>query len=200
MSLTRVISIVLHPFLMPVYGLMLLFSSATWLSTINDQAKYYTFLVTITTTLILPLISLYILKSRNWISDYALTDQKQRRIPLMLQSFFALLAAYILQKVSAPLVISLYFNGTSIFLLICALISFKWNISTHMAGIGGLIGLVIAVSLKWLVDLRFIIGFTILLAGILGTSRIHSKLHNPIQVYTGLLLGAGSIFALIYFI
>lgn len=196
----RIISLLFHPFLMPLYGVIILFTGGTWLSTINTQAKYYTFLVTITTTLVLPLVSLYVLKLKKWISDFSISDQKERRIPLMLQSFFALLAAFILQRVSAPLILALYFNGISMFLLICAALSAKWNISTHLAGIGGLIGLLLAVSLQWMLDMRLILSILIILASVISASRIASKNHNPAQVYAGLALGFTTIFLLVYLV
>ena len=198
--LNRIISILFHPFLMPLYGVITLFTCGTWLSTINNQAKYYTILVTVTTTLVLPLACLYVLKLKKWISDYSLSDKKERRIPLMLQSFFAIVAAFILQKVSAPLILALYFNGISIFLLISAALSAKWNISTHMAGIGGLIGLILAVSLKWMIDLRLVLAILIVVASIVSGSRIASMKHTPAQVYTGLTLGFVIIFLLVYLV
>jgi len=185
---------------MPLYGVIILFTGGTWLSTINNQAKYYTFLVTITATLVLPLASLYVLKLKKWITDFSISDQKERRFPLMLQSLFALLAAFILQKVSAPLILALYFNGISIFLLICAALSTKWNISTHLAGVGGLIGLLLAVSLKWMLDMRLILAILIILASVISASRIAGKSHNPAQVYAGLALGFTTIFLLVYLV
>lgn len=180
--------------------MLILFNSGTWLSTINNKAKLYTAVVTITCTVILPAISMFFLKKKNWISDYELKDRQEARIPLMLQSFFTLLAAFILQKATAPLIMALFLNGVSIFLLVGAAISIKWNISLHMAGLGGLFGLALATTLQWMLDLRLIIGALILAIAFTASAQLNLQKHNPLQVYLGILLGFVSIFSLIYLI
>lgn len=179
---------------------MLLFHSGAWLNQLNSEAKTYVYLVGFTTTFLLPLVSFYLLKRMGWISSFLMPDPKQRRVPLMIVSFFALLGAFILHKVDAPVIFPLFLNGVSITLLICAIISANWKISIHLLGMGGLIGLILAISLKWMLDLRMVLSFLILLSALVAWARLRLNEHNIYQVLAGLILGFTAIFLLIRFI
>lgn len=197
MKIARLISYILHPVFIPFIGIVILFQSGSWLSLLNPEAKRYVYLVSFMATVLVPLVSVYFLKQIGWISGLMMPDPKERRIPLMLVSFFTLAGAYILQRVSAPVIFPLFLNGVSITLLICALISSMWKISTHMVGIGGLIGLILGISMKWMLDLRLILSLLIIGASLIAYSRLKLKAHNQYQIYSGLLLGFISIFLLI---
>ncbi len=58
-----------------------------------------------------------------------------------------------------------------------------------MAGIGGLLGLLIASSYLIQFDMMPYYIAVILLAGLVGTSRLLLKEHRPSQIYWGFLLG-----------
>lgn len=200
MTFSRLISILFHPIFMPLLGVFLLLQSGTWLSTITPEAKLHLYLVTVSISIILPLIILYLLKTLGHISDLKSLDVKEKRSWLMILSFCALLSAFILQKVSAPLIIALFFNGISILLLVCALISFKWKISAHLVCLGGLVGLLLAISFKWMLDLRVWLAVAFIISSVVAMTRLHSKTHNPLQIYSGFGLGIVSIFLLLFLI
>lgn len=200
MRFTRLINIFFHPILIPLYSVFILFHSGSWMSTLNREAKIYVYLVTLSTTIVLPLVSLYVLKTWKWISDYQVSVQQERRIPLMLYSLFALVGAFILQKVSAPLTLALIFNGISIVLLLCALISYKWNISIYMVFMGVLVGLILAIGLQWMLDIRLWLMVAFVASALVAFVRLRDQRHHPAQVYAGFGLGFISLFLLIFLI
>lgn len=73
----------------------------------------------------------------------------------------------------------------------CGVVNFFWKISAHMAGIGGLIGLLCKINNygDGVFDLMPIICVMIITAGILGTSRIAMERHTLWQVIAGVLNG-----------
>ena len=189
MKLVRAISIILHPALMPLAGVFLLLTFAGWLPTLSPGAKGYIYLVTIFTTILMPVTLLPLLKRIGMISDYRFAGRDDRKIPLLLFAFFYLAGAFILQKATAPAIIPMYLNGLSMVVLACALINWRWKVSIYMAAIGALTGMVIGLSLRWLINLQWIIGALFLLAGITGHLRLKGANHTPGQVYAGYLIG-----------
>lgn len=77
-------------------------------------------------------------------------------------------------------------------IIICAItmalslaVTFFWKISLHMIGIGGFIGLQIALAAHGYTLYAPFIGFSFLLAGIIAASRLYLNAHTPYQIYIG---------------
>jgi membrane-associated phospholipid phosphatase len=68
-------------------------------------------------------------------------------------------------------------------------VSLRWRISSHMLGIGGIIGLIMATSIIYGADIILYLVISMLLAGFIGFSRLSLNAHTPAQVYTGLAVG-----------
>ena len=198
MLFTRAISILFHPFLIPSYIIFILFHSGSWMEALDSTAKWYMYGVSAIATFLLPLAALFILKRIKWISDMTLTDPKERRIPLMTWSLFALLGAFILLKVSAPIFLALYFNSISIVLLVTAMISFFWNISVYMVYAGALFGVTLSVTFLWMLDTRYWLAAALVMSGLVGYARLKNNKHKPLEIYGGFFLGAVGFFLLTY--
>ncbi len=153
------------------------------------QAKGYIYMVIGITTLALPLAIMPLLRFRKVITSYQLREVSERRLPLLIMAFLYLTGAFILQRARAPMVFAVFLNGSSMVILGCALLSWRWKISNHMAGIGGVIGLILAVTLQWMLDTEFVLVILIMVAGMIGFARLKLDEHTPAQVYAGFLLG-----------
>jgi hypothetical protein len=116
---------------------------------------------------------------------------------MLLMAFMYLVAAFILRKALAPVIFSIFLNASSMTVLICAMITWRWKISNHMAGIGGITGMVLAISIEWILNLQWVTAVLFLIAGLVGFARLSDSDHTPAQVYTGYLLGFAVNFMLI---
>jgi membrane-associated phospholipid phosphatase len=85
-------------------------------------------------------------------------------------------------------------------IVILLFITIRWKISAHMTAIGGLTGIFLALSLRLNVNGSLLLCGLLLVAGMVGTSRILLGKHNPIQVYAGFLVGLVVNFLIIQFI
>jgi len=182
---------------MPLVGVFILLTFGGWLNLMPLEGKKYIYLVVIFTTVILPLSSMPLLRRTKLISSYELTDITERRIPLLIIAMLYLAGAFILQKVDAPVILSLFLNGSSMVVLSIAVINWKWKISIHMAGIGGVTGMVLAISLRWMLNEQIIVAILFLAAGLIGYARLKDDAHTPAQVYAGYLVGLMINFLLI---
>jgi hypothetical protein len=185
----RIISVLFHPLIMPLAGVFILLTYGGWLNMIPAEGKRYIYLVVTFTTLILPLVMMPVLLKFKIISDIMLSDIAERRIPLLIMALLYLAGAYILQKADAPVILSLFLNGSSMVVLTVAIFNWKWKISTHMAGIGAVTGMVLAISLRWMLNQQLVLAVLFLIGGLIGYARLRYDDHTPAQVYTGYLAG-----------
>lgn len=81
-----------------------------------------------------------------------------------------------------------------------SLISLKWNISAHMAGVGAIAGSTIAIMLRLGVfNLSFLTAVQ-LAGGLTGFSMLALAKNNPAQVLAGYILGFGILFTVFTYV
>jgi len=108
--------------------------------------------------------------------------------------------SYIVFKFPIPLFFKSFIFSTAFLSLLVTLINLRWKISLHSAGAGALVGLVLTLSFKMLTPLDWYLISTIIAAGLVLASRMKLNLHNPQQVWIGLLTGfAGFSFFMMLF-
>ena len=95
LRLSKAVSVVLHPFLVPLYMVLLLLLAGTVYSLYPLKVKIYLIWVTLLFTTIIPVLVIALLKSYRKIGDADLSDRKERFIPLL-----AMIACYTLCAVA----------------------------------------------------------------------------------------------------
>ena len=118
--------------------------------------------------------------------------KEERRIPYLITALFFFLTFYLLRQVRLPSLIPLLLLGASLAMTITMLVNLRWKISAHMVGIGGVLGAIIGLSLRLFIDYRLLILGLILIAGIIGASRMILNAHNPGEIYAGFVVGISS--------
>ena len=73
--------------------------------------------------------------------------------------------------------------------IVCALINVWWKISTHTAAIGGFAGALVAFSILFAFNPIWWFCLVILIAGLVGSSRMILRQHTLTQVVVGFLVG-----------
>jgi len=189
-NLAQILSVVLHPILMPTYALLMIFGQSTYFaSTVSPAHKFELFTIIILNTLVLPVMTSYILVRRKWIKSFEMQKREERMMPYFLNLMLLLSSAYLINKLNLPKVFFQLTLGAAAAVSIAIVINMKWKISIHMIGIGGLIGTFFGLSTFLLVDLRMLIILFLLVAGLLGAARLSLSAHSPAQIYTGFLVG-----------
>jgi hypothetical protein len=189
-SLARIFSYLLHPFLMPSYALLLIFGSDTYIGFgVTLKAQQLIFLVVFVNTFLIPTILSFFLVRKKLVSDIEMPSNLERRLPLLITTLFYIFTYYLLLKVRLSPIVYVVMMAATLSIVIAMMVNLKWKISLHMLGIGGLIGALIGISLRQYVDFRGLIILLILLAGILGSSRLKLDAHTPAQVYVGFMVG-----------
>lgn len=187
------LSLVLHPLLMPTLGLLVIFSTQSHLTFIPFEYRRLIVIIVLVSTCILPLSIMPLLLQLHIIKSMQMETAKERLVPLLSTAAFFMVGYFFLQKFNPPAFITLFYLGTLVAVLLSLLISFFWKISIHMLGIGGLLGALLAIWLKYGVTTHLWMLAILVAAGLIGSSRLLLGAHSPKQVYAGFLLGVAVV-------
>jgi len=189
MKLTQLISIILHPIFMPLIALHLTLIVVPSLAFTLSQNLVLIYCIVIFCTIILPLISIFWLIHLGRVSSLEMSNHKERSLPLVKTVIWMSVGYYLLENALfyTP-ILKAELLGAIIIILVAAIISKFWKISLHLLGIGGLVGVFIALQVIHGALLYLLILF-ILLSGVLAVARIKQKAHNYAQVYAGFIVG-----------
>lgn len=185
----RTMSFMLHPLLMPVYILFFLFSGDSMFALIPFSSKLYCYIVTIFCLLLMPLMSMPLFRHFQLIRNYELEDKQERVYPILIAVAFAFLGFWLLGKVAYGNIVQQLYLVLIILLSVFSVITIRWKISMHMTAMGGVCGFLLILGMKYPGDIRGSFILMLLLAGVLATSRLYLKKHDPLQVYLGFLFG-----------
>ncbi len=185
----RVISILFHPLLMPLYGLGILFTAPTFLAYLPDAVKKLLLLIVLVNNVLVPLALMPFFRNRNIISSYNLEVRSERIIPLLTILILYGASSFIVFRYQIPSLIKYFVYSASILVMVVTIINFRWKISIHATGAGALIALVIVLGGKMFTPLTGYLICTVLIAGFVLASRLRLNSHSPCQVWAGLLTG-----------
>lgn len=196
----RIITALFHPLLMPLYGLLIIFYAPTMFGYIPDNQKKYMIIILTSNNILLPLALLPYMKWRKLITSWAMTERKERIIPMALTSFFYFVTVFAVVKSGIPLFIKAFILATALLSFILTIINFWFRISIHSAGTGALTALIILLSFKTHAPLLPFLLIAFLVSGLVLSSRLWLNAHKPSEVWLGYLAGfAGMILLLIVF-
>ncbi len=197
--IAKIISLIFHPIIIPTYILLILFNLKAYFSLIIPyHTKLIIIIMVFIMTFILPLLFTIILKKKDIVKTFQMETREERVYPFMITAICYYLTYYIIKQMQLPPVFYLI-NIGGVFLVIAILIiNFYWKISVHLTGIGGMLGTLIGLSLRFMVDMPFIIFIVILISGLLGFARLKLHAHSPAQVYAGFLMGFSVMLLLFY--
>lgn len=188
--LARIISIIFHPLLMPTYGFALIFFIQNSISTfIPLKAKLLIVGITFIFTFILPALNAVILLKLGRIKSLEMETSRERIVPYISTLMYYIALAYLFFSAQFSAVFIILILGASVSVLMTLIINFKWKISAHAVGIGGIIGAAMGISARLMIDMQYIIILAILIAGLIGFARLRLSAHTPAQVYAGYLTG-----------
>ena len=188
MSLEKIVSILFHPVFVPTITVFLVVKIYSNIIILENQAGII-LIGTCVFSLILPLLSVFILLLTKKIDSLEMPKKEERFLPILFASIWMILGFYFMKEIFsyAPIMKSIYL-GSIYVILIALLITKKWKISLHMLAIGGATGVFIMLEFLFGQNLMLLL-ITILISGILGYSRLSLKAHSLNQIYAGFIVG-----------
>jgi len=188
-SLARIIAIIFHPLLIPVYGMTIIFSAPTLFGYLPFHAKKLIILIMLINNVLLPLSMLPFFFQKKIISSWNMSERRERNIPLIITTVLYGATSFIIFRFPVPVFLKSFIFASLFLSVIVTIINFWWKISLHSVGAGALIGLVLILSIKMIAPLEWYLISAIIAGGFILSSRLKLNIHTPIQVWTGLFTG-----------
>jgi membrane-associated phospholipid phosphatase len=199
-----IISWVFLPLLTPIYALVVLLYLPVGgkdlyteynLAILNNSFKFPFLIVFFVFTFVAPSITVLMVYFRGGMKTLMMEKREERYIPAIMTNLYGVSLCYLLyQKISPEYpgyaqIISLA-AGALITVFLCTLITFKWKISLHGAGMGILSGFCFALFTRVDYTAAIPVFFTItLLTGLVLSARMYLKAHSLAQLFAGFGLG-----------
>lgn len=201
------LSVLFHPLIITTYLFALLFMltpDLVGVSALELPALGSLLLLIFLNTFVAPSAIIYYFYRFGLISSLHVDNLQERRLPYLVSVIIYGFAAYLfgwrLQPIGelAPQ-ISIILAGVTVSLLFVAFVSLFWKISAHATGIGGVIGMLTALLMRFEETTLFTpLLLTIVVGGFVMSARLYLNAHSPAQIAAGALggcaIGFGTVF------
>jgi hypothetical protein len=185
---SKIISGIFTPFFIPIIAFLALFIF-TYLWIMPIEYKLIILGIVASFTIFLPILLIFLFFK---VSGMPVTDLRQRKhrfIPYILAIISFAFCSLMMYRLSIPW----YMNGiilTSILIMIVfLLINLKWKISAHTGGMGAIIGGIVSLASVFNYNPVMPLCTLILIAGLVGSSRIILGRHTLNEVMSGFTVG-----------
>ncbi|WP_229208805.1 hypothetical protein [Dyadobacter luticola] len=196
--LALILSVIFHPLILTTYLFALLFfvsPDLVGVSAFELPALGSLLMLLFLNTFLAPTIIIYYFKKMGMISSLHVDNLEERRLPFLACVIIYGIATYLfgwqLQPIDelAPQ-ISVILGSATLSLVIVTMVSYFWKISAHAVGIGGSIGILSGLLIRFDEGTLLIpLLITILIGGWLLSARLQLNAHNPLQILVGVLCG-----------
>lgn len=189
------ISFVFSPLLVPVYGVAL----ALWFSQLcflSGGSKFYVLMWVAVINTVIPASMILVLKQMGLVSDFGLNNRRDRTLPYCIVCLGYLSTAFLFSYWRLPSWMALFMAGAAIAVVISMIVNVWWKISAHLAGMGGMIGLMLRIYAdhsEMGASMAALLAVT-LLTGLVGSARVYLGRHTLGQVVAGTINGAVCVY------
>jgi len=176
---------------MPTYLLLaLLFIVPEFYRPLNSEQAIYIILRISVVTILLPGISISILKLTGYIKNVHLENRQDRLWPYLFTSLYYGVLCYIFIRSMSFHSFLVIMGSMTTLILLLAVFNFKIKISAHAAAITGALGFLWALKMMDPeMQILYPIAIVIFVIGIVMWARLKLNAHRPIEIYLGALLG-----------
>lgn len=184
----KITSYIFHPLLIPTIGFMLLFGSGFYFALLPRRVMEFILLTVFLSTGLMPALSIGIL-AFNPRFDRSMSKSTDRILPILVTSVFYYMGYLVLKRIPIFPIYNFILIASILVQIVLLIISFRWKISAHSAAIGGLVGAFFTLSFRMNSNPVRILVLLVLIAGLVGSSRLILDKHTGAQVYAGFLVG-----------
>lgn len=184
----QVVSIIFTPWYLPLLGFVLLLTFS-YLNVLPWTLKLMMIGLVYLFTVLLPYWSVFAYRRVNGWTRHEMSQKERRIIPYVLSIVCYTALLYIMQAFHMPTFTMAVIAGALAIQIVCALINLWVKVSTHAAATGGIIGALMAFSLVFAFDPTGWLCLTILVCGVVCTSRMVLRQHTLGELGLGVLVG-----------
>ncbi len=199
--LSRVASLVLHPFFMPLYGVIaLVVMDVIPALYFVKELRTRLIIATMTYTMLLPWVALVALRLFKLVDSMSVNVPRQRIIPMLILIICYISFVLVVARVQVLHLIYSFMFGATLCVMGALVITAWWKISLHEISAGGGVALALYLVLNGVSNAIFLLCGVLLCAGCLGTARLHLGSHTLAQVAVGFALGLSTVLLSLFFV
>ena len=198
-GVARIVSVLFHPLLLATYlfGLFA-FTLPTAFSPLKEDGHFKFVLLIFCVTFLLPALNIGLFKMLGYVKSMAMEDRKDRVVPFVFMSLLYCAITYLFYSRTR---IGLHDNLLKFLLIIDILVvvgtvvTLFYKVSVHSIGAWGIVGILLPLN-KVVEDgtLFYPMLASIIIAGVVMTSRLQLNAHTPREVMIGSILGLATSF------
>jgi hypothetical protein len=187
------ISYIFHPLFIPTYVFLFLLKAFPYeFADITDWQLQMKLFGVFWLTAFFPAFAVFLLWRLKFSDSIFLRTQKERIVPYVITMFFYWWMYYLSRNFQdQPIVLRFFFMGIFIATVFGLILNNYFKISLHAMGIGGATTAIILFSIYYHLNFGAVISLSILLCGIVCTSRFLVSDHTNKEIYAGLAVGIG---------
>ncbi len=197
-ALSKIISYLFHPILVPFLGTIFYFRITPKFSPVEMQTGNV--LPVLILTVVIPLISMVILRNLGMMQSVFQVRPRERIYPLLI--FLVLLLMVLFRVIPNNYSTELYyfFLGMIVATIACLMLALAGKpISLHLVGIGTLLMFLVALSIHFEKNIVLAISACTLCTGIVASARLYLLSHGRAALLAGWLVGLVSQLLLVRF-
>jgi membrane-associated phospholipid phosphatase len=195
--IAQALSVLFYPLFVPVYAFAILLTMPAYFSALMpESAKWMVIGLVFLTTCVLPTLFIIMMIKTGMVSTTYLSNKEDRTLPYIVSIIFFYLTYYVLKRLQISPVYYYFMIGATLLNILVMGINFFWKISSHMAAIGALAGMMLGLSYFLGAFYFGLIALSLIMSGLTGFARLKLQAHTPAQIYSGFLLGFFTILAL----
>lgn len=194
----RLMSLLFTPFYLPLIGLTALFLFSN-LSLMPFYFKATVLIAVYLFTVLMPTLFIHFYRHYHGRTFLELGAREQRMVPYVISIVCYFVCFYLMNLAHVPHFMSSIVLAALFIQIICAIINIWWKISTHTAAIGGVAGALFVFSEIFRFNPIWWLCLVLVVAGVLGSSRMILRQHTLLQVVVGFVVGcACAIVGIVY--
>lgn len=202
-SISKILSWIFLPLLAPVYAVVIAMYVENWeagfyqeesLFSLDPRAKEFFLYLFTSFSFLAPALTVLFLQTRGSVTSVMMEKRTERIIPAIMTILFGIsLLAILLFKVpeglpGARFIFGLSF-GSLIAVIVCTVLTFRWKVSLHAAGMGILTGFLYMYYSEMLIFPMWILILAFIASGVVMSARMYLKLHSLTQLVAGFAIG-----------
>ena len=188
-KLAKFFSYLLHPAFMPLIGLFIIFNSGIYSTNVPWEVEKYSYLIVALFSILLPFSILPVFFYWKLISNFEIKARRERILPLTITAFCLVFLHFFISRIIPIKIITSYTFAIASLAILLLLINMFYKISMHLMGIGGITGLIIALTVIYDIPSFSIFLLVILTSGIIASSRLALSAHSSGQLTIGYAVG-----------
>lgn len=182
--LSRALSMALHPLVMPLYLVALLFTQTSF-ALFPLKVKWFLGGAVVLYGTLVPMVAVAALRYFGKLKDLHIHDRRERILPLLIGAVAYLVCAFVIAKVPQAVFLRKFMLAAACCEMLCLVVSSEWKISLHMTSMGAAVALLVVMNSLGMTQLFSWLLWSIVAAGLLASARLYLGHHNPWQVLVG---------------